>query len=118
MNFLGGARTAGAHARWSSLDRGVRLDFNQPYFFAPHFSLGGEGAALVDLHAGLQLDGHRREGDADAPADASARPGRSRSTSEHDSSSIDPDVLDDPTLRDDLIALGLDPDDRQSRTAR
>ena len=43
LNFLGGARSAGAHVRWSSLDRGVRLDFNQPYFFRPHFSLGGEG---------------------------------------------------------------------------
>ena len=32
VNFLGGARSAGAHVRWSSLDRGVRLDFNQPYF--------------------------------------------------------------------------------------
>ena len=42
VNFLGGARSAGAHARWSSLDRGVRLDFNQPYFFRPHFSLGAE----------------------------------------------------------------------------
>ena len=42
VNFLGGARSAGVHGRWSSLDRGVRLDFNQPYFFAPHFSLGGE----------------------------------------------------------------------------
>src|SRR5262245_11370977 len=39
VNFLGGARTAGVHARWSSLDRGIRLDFNQPYFYAPHFSL-------------------------------------------------------------------------------
>ena len=56
VNFLGGARSAGAHARWSSLDRGVRLDFNQPYFFRPHFSLGVEGAAVVHLHAGLQLD--------------------------------------------------------------
>ena len=43
VNFLGGARTAGAHVRYSSLDRGIRLDFNQPYFFAPHFSLAGEG---------------------------------------------------------------------------
>ena len=33
VNFFGGARSAGAHVRWSSLDRGVRLDFNQPYFF-------------------------------------------------------------------------------------
>ena len=43
VNFLGGARSAGVHARYSSLDRGVRLDFNQPYFFRPHFSLGVEG---------------------------------------------------------------------------
>ncbi|HMB80939.1 MAG TPA: POTRA domain-containing protein, partial [Vicinamibacterales bacterium] len=42
VNFLGGARSAGVHARWSSLDRGLRFDFNQPYFFAPHFSLGAE----------------------------------------------------------------------------
>jgi len=37
LNFLGGARSAGVHARYSNLDRGVRLDFNQPYFFSPHF---------------------------------------------------------------------------------
>src|SRR4029077_16604006 len=43
VNFLGAARAAGVHGRWSSLDRGLRLDFNQPYFFRPHFSLGGEG---------------------------------------------------------------------------
>ena len=43
VNFLGGARTAGAHVRWSSLDRGIRLDFNQPYFMSPHLSLGAEG---------------------------------------------------------------------------
>src|SRR2546430_14816774 len=43
LNFLGGARSAGVHARWSSLDRGLRLDFNQPYFFRPRFSLGLEG---------------------------------------------------------------------------
>ena len=43
VNFLGDARTAGAHVRWSSLDRGARLDFNQPFFFQPHFSMGAEG---------------------------------------------------------------------------
>ncbi|HEY2153563.1 MAG TPA: POTRA domain-containing protein, partial [Vicinamibacterales bacterium] len=43
VNFLGGARSAGVHVRWSSLDRGVRLDFVQPYFIAPHFSLGLDG---------------------------------------------------------------------------
>ena len=40
VNFLGGARSAGAHARWSSLDRGVRLDFNQPYLFTPALLAG------------------------------------------------------------------------------
>src|SRR5678815_2221575 len=43
LNFLGGARSAGVHARWSSLDRGVRLDFTQPYLFRPNLSLGLEG---------------------------------------------------------------------------
>ena len=37
--------------------------------------------------------------------------------SEHDSSSIATEVLNDPTLRNDLIALGLDPRPA-SRTAR
>src|SRR5438093_378114 len=38
LNFFGGARSAGAHVRWSSLDRGVRLDFNQAYCCRPHIS--------------------------------------------------------------------------------
>jgi outer membrane protein assembly complex protein YaeT len=43
VNFLGGARSAGVHGRWSSLDRGIRADFTQPYLFGPTFSLGGDG---------------------------------------------------------------------------
>src|SRR5262249_53366526 len=39
LNFLGGARSAGVHVRYSRYDRGVRADFTQPYFFAPHLSL-------------------------------------------------------------------------------
>ena len=35
VNFLGGARTAGVLARYSGLDRGVRLNFKEPYFFGP-----------------------------------------------------------------------------------
>ena len=37
-----GARAAGVHARWSALDSRRGLDFNQPYFFAPHLSLAGD----------------------------------------------------------------------------
>jgi outer membrane protein insertion porin family len=108
LNFFGGARTAGAHVRYSSLDRGVRLDFNQPYFFAPHFSLAGEGqdwytytpayrSVVVGAKATLT---HK----------TSVHQSWSISmNSEHDSSAIATSVLGDPTLRTDLIALGLDP---------
>lgn len=108
LNFLGGARSAGAHVRWSSLDRGVRLDFNQPYFFAPHFSLGAEvqhwdtftPAYTSVVNGGKMTVTHR----------ASVRTSWSISvTSEHDSSSIASAVLGDLTLRNSLIALGLDP---------
>jgi outer membrane protein assembly factor BamA len=108
LNFLGGARSAGAHLRWSSLDRGVRLDFNQPYFFQPHFSLGAEGQqwrtftpAYSSVVTGAKLTLTHR-----------ANPTTSWSasiTSEHDRSTIADNVLGDPTLYSFLIALGLDP---------
>ena len=108
VNFLGGARSAGAHGRWSSLDRGVRLDFNQPYLFRPHFSLNVEGqqwytftpAYRSVIKGGKLITTHR---------DTERMSWSVSMTSEHVSSSIAPTVLNDPTLRDDLIALGLDP---------
>lgn len=116
VNFLGGARSAGAHVRWSSLDRGVRLDFNQPYFFHSSLSLGGEAQqwyTYTPAYRSLVTGGkvtltHR----------SSARTSWAGSiTSEHDSSAIATDVLTDLTLRNDLIALGLDPTtDEQSGT--
>ena len=108
LNFLGGARSAGVHARWSSLDRGIRLDFNQPFLFRPHFSLGGEGQqwytytpAYRSVVTGAKMTVTHRQ---------NARTSWAVSiTSEHNSSSISNEALNDPTLRDDLIALGLDP---------
>jgi outer membrane protein assembly complex protein YaeT len=108
LNFLGAARSAGAHVRWSSLDRGVRLDFNQPYFFHPHFSLGGEAQQWYTFTPAYQsvVSG----GKATITHRADARTSWSISmTSEHDSSAITDAVLNDPTLRTTLIALGLDP---------
>jgi outer membrane protein assembly complex protein YaeT len=108
VNFLGDARSAGAHARWSSLDRGLRLDFNQPYFFRPHFSLSGEGQQWYTFTPAYQsvVNGAK----AIVTHRASARTSWAVSlTSEHTSSSISNEALLDPTLRDDLIALGLDP---------
>jgi outer membrane protein assembly complex protein YaeT len=108
LNFLGGARSAGAHVRLSSLDRGVRLDFNQPYFFAPHFSLGVDGqqwftytpAYRSVVSGGKVTLTHRADANTSWAVSA---------TSEHDSSAIAADVLEDLSLRDELIALGLDP---------
>ncbi len=109
VNFLGGARSAGIHARYSSLDRGLRLDFNQPYVFSPHFSAGAEGQQWLTftpaydstvLGAKISLI-HR------------STPRTSWTVSiatEESSSTISEAALNDPTLRDDLIALGLDPD--------
>lgn len=108
LNFLGGARAAGAHARWSSLDRGVRLDVNQPYVFTPALSLGGEAQrwytftpAYESVITGAKATLMRRR--------ANAFSWSVFVSSERNGSSINPDVLNDPTLYADLIALGLDP---------
>jgi len=114
LNFLGGARTAGVHGRWSSLDRGVRLDVNQPYFFAPHFSLGAEAQqwhtftpAYNSTTSGGKLTLTHR---------ADPRTSWSISlTSERDTSAVQPAVRNQPTLRGDLIALGLDPTTDEQR---
>lgn len=108
LNFLGGARTAGAHGRWSSLDRGVRLDFIQPYFLGPRASLGADAQqwwtytpAYTSVVTG-------------AKTAVTRRPTQSTSwsvsfTAERSSSTISEAALLDDTLKDDLIALGLDP---------
>lgn len=108
LNFLGGARAAGAHARWSSLDRGLRLDVNQPYVFTPALSLGGEAQrwytftpAYESVVTGAKATLMRRRSNAFSWSVFVS--------SERNSSSIKADVLSDPTLYADLIALGLDP---------
>jgi outer membrane protein assembly complex protein YaeT len=108
LNFLGGARTAGLHVRWSSLDRGVRADFTQPYFFAPHFSFGAEAQdwytvtpAYSSSVSGAKISVTHR---ADPRTSWSVSFG-----SEYDHSTISDTALNDPSLRSALIALGLDP---------
>ena len=56
VNFLGGARTAGVLARYSGLDRGVRLNFRQPYLFGPRYDLERDGAVVAHRRAGFTLD--------------------------------------------------------------
>jgi outer membrane protein assembly complex protein YaeT len=108
VNFLGGARSAGAHVRWSSLDRGIRLDFTQPYVFRPHFSFGAEAQQWLTFTPAYQSTVRGIKGTLTHRQNAQTSWSASL-TSEHDSSSISANVLADLTLRADLIALGLDP---------
>src|ERR1700681_1847903 len=97
VNFLGAARSAGAHVRWSSLDRGLRLDFNQPYFFRPHFSLGGEAQQWYTFTPAYQstITGAKMT----LTHRGSEKTSWSISlTSERDNSTIAPNVLTDLTL--------------------
>jgi outer membrane protein assembly complex protein YaeT len=118
VNFLGGGRTGSIEAKWSSLDRGVRANLGIPYFFSNSY------------RADVQI----QQWDAHEPAyELRTRGGRgtiTRELSRHDSYgrrksatrasitlvdeferfSIVPEALADPAFRDDLIALGLDPE--------
>lgn len=118
VNFLGGARTAGVLARYSALDRGVRLNFKEPYFFGPRndIALSGqswhsdEPAFTLDTNGGrATISRHFRRGGGPV---LGSRPTTTLSltyANEHESYRISQAALDDPTFRDELIALGLDP---------
>jgi outer membrane protein insertion porin family/translocation and assembly module TamA len=109
LNFLGGARTAGVNAKWSSLDRGIKADMTQPYVWRPEFSLAGELQQWFTYTPAYRADTTgarltlRHRSDRQNTWSVSL-------TSEHDRNSIAPEVLLDPKLRNDLIALGLDPE--------
>ena len=109
LNFLGGARSAGVNAKWSSLDRGIKADLTQPYVGRPEFSLLGEVQQWFTYTPAYRADTTgarltlRHRSDRQNTWSVSL-------TSEHDRNSIAQDVRLDPKLRNDLIALGLDPE--------
>jgi outer membrane protein insertion porin family len=108
VNFFGGARTAGVHARWSSLERGVRLTFNQPYFFSPRVSFGAdlqewflrEPAYSSDIYGGRGSITYHVSEQTQFVISV---------INELEQSTISDEALQDPSIRDELIALGLDP---------
>ena len=108
VNFYGGARTLAAHAKWSWLDRGVEGTFVQPYLFSPSLSLSLQGQAwYADEPAFTALSrGGRTTVTHAAGPDATVS---GYLTYQFQSSRIQNEALRDPALRDDLIALGLDP---------
>jgi outer membrane protein assembly factor BamA len=44
-NVFGGAQQVGVEAKWSSLDRGVRVDYREPYFLTRNLSLNVDAQA-------------------------------------------------------------------------
>ena len=118
VNFFGGARTAGVHARYSRLDRGVRLNFLQPYFFSRNFSFGLQGQywhndepEFVMNNTGGRATITREFG----RTRRSGLGGRPTTTlaftyaNEWEDYTVSEETLADPTTWDDLIALGIDP---------
>jgi outer membrane protein assembly complex protein YaeT len=117
VNFFGGGRTGSVRGRWSSLDRGVWLDFHEPYFLRNNWSLAitGQNRYVREPKFEEEQIGGRAQ-ITYRRLQAGALPRETRSTSvsfsyinQYESFSIDNDALEDLTLRDDLIALGLDP---------
>jgi outer membrane protein assembly complex protein YaeT len=108
VNFFGGARHLGLEARWSSLDRGVRAELREPFFFYPKLSLNFEGQwwdAAEPVYSQNTVGGRvivRHQLSRQQFWSASF-------INEFQKSTIEQEALDDPSLRDDFIALGLDP---------
>ncbi|HVB38861.1 MAG TPA: BamA/TamA family outer membrane protein, partial [Vicinamibacterales bacterium] len=108
VNFLGGGRSASVHGRWSSIDRGVRADFTQPYVASPHYQLKLQGQRWYTSAPAYSLI--QSGGTATVTHDTGTPMVWQVSlTAEQDTSSIASDALNDPLLRNDLIALGLNP---------
>ncbi|HEY6614611.1 MAG TPA: BamA/TamA family outer membrane protein, partial [Vicinamibacterales bacterium] len=118
VNFFGSARTAGVFARYSSLDRGVRLNFKQPYFFRPRYSFGMSAQAWFSDEPAYELTttGGRVTITREQTRARSVLAPRQTSTfaftyaNEWEDYTIAEDYLNDPENRDEFIALGLDPD--------
>jgi outer membrane protein insertion porin family/translocation and assembly module TamA len=114
VNFFGEARHAGFEGKWSSLSRGVRADFREPYFFHPDFSLNFDGQVWQAAEPVYDLD--QVGGRATLRHQIDQQNTWSISLlNEFQRSSIANEALLDFTVRDELIALGLDPRDGESR---
>ena len=113
-NVFGGAQQAGVEAKWSSLDRGVRVDYREPFFLSSRLSLNFDGQAWQakePVYDSKQLGGRvilRYQPNQQSFWTVSFANERQEST-------IAAEALADFTIRDDLIALGLDPTTGGSR---
>jgi outer membrane protein insertion porin family/translocation and assembly module TamA len=118
VNFLGGGRTGSLEGKYSSLDRGIRARLATPYFFSPSYKAevqiqqwdsnepayhlltrGGRGSITREL---VRHDSHGRR--------RSATRATMTFVDEYEEYEVSEAARNDPTFRDDLIALGMNPD--------
>ena len=118
LNFLGGGRSAGLEGKWSSLDRGVRANLGIPYFFSPSYRADIQIQRWDSREPAYSLRTRGGRGTVSREIVRRDAYGRRRSATragitfvdELERFSIVPAALEDPDFRDDLIALGLDPE--------
>jgi outer membrane protein insertion porin family len=108
LNFLGGARTFGVRGKWSAVDRGVDAHFTQPYVFRSDLALS---LRLLNWYADEPAFRATTRGGRGSLAWTPASTFSTTATyiQEFQSSRVSEQALDDPRLRDELIALGLNP---------
>jgi outer membrane protein insertion porin family/translocation and assembly module TamA len=123
VNFFGGARTMQFIGQYSSLDRGVRANFKQPALFGPRYSMIVSGQLWHNDEPAFKLD---TDGGSITIVRPLARRGpysqreatttlSLKYTNEYERYTVSEEAQNDPTFRDDLIALGLDPETGEGR---
>ena len=117
VNFGGGARTGEVEAKASSLEQGLRGSFTEPFLLQRGLSLRLSGSTWW---ADEPVYEHRSSGgritlakDFSRASVGSERGVRNTVSAtfiqEYEDYAVAPSVLADPTFRDELIALGLNP---------
>lgn len=118
LSFFGNARRVSANAKWSSIDRGLRLSLLQPYLYRRGLSLDLSGSTwwTYERTYGSHVYGGRAGVTYRFPSGGrgpvSRRPAdtlKAAYVRESLDYQITPEALDDLTGFDQLIALGLDP---------
>jgi outer membrane protein assembly complex protein YaeT len=117
VNFFGGARTGSVQGKWSSLDRGARLNFEEPSLFRRGISMGtslqywyADEPAYSLLTSGGRVTLARELTRSDPVEHRQALTTASLTfVHEYEDYAISDFALEDLSFRDEIIALGLDP---------
>jgi outer membrane protein assembly complex protein YaeT len=117
VNFTGGARTLDTEAKWSSLEHGFKGAFTEPFLFQSGLSLQLQGSSWWESEPAYtqQSDGGRLVFTKQLSRGGAGAIGNTHNEirvsfiNEHENYSISSSALQDVTLRDQFIALGLDP---------